>query len=50
MAQVLFLAWLIFITIQSIVVMFTESFFGGIFSWFVLAFILPSIFGVFDDI
>ena len=47
--QIFLFAWIAYVTIMSIFLMFTESFLGGLFSWLVLAFILPHIFGAFDE-
>jgi len=47
--QILLMAWVGYCTVMGLVIMFTDSFFGGLFAWFVLAFILPQIFGAFDE-
>ena len=50
MGAVLFFMWFVFVTVQSLIIMFTDSFFGGLFSWFVLVYIVPAIFGAFDNV
>ena len=47
--QILLLAWLGYCTVMGLIIMFTESFIGGFFTWFLLGFILPQIFGAFDE-
>ena len=48
MKEFFLLCWIIYVTVMSIIMMF-DNFFGAVFSWFILAFILPQIFGAFDE-